>query len=85
MDGMNIKDIIGDIPLANPPTSEPPIKDSLDRARRIFRKGRYEWMNGTTVYIQDGSDSNNRTCMYPPAMSSSDPFVHGLGLDSQEQ
>jgi len=50
--GFNTKDILGDIPVANPPSSEPPVKDSMDYARHVWRKGTLEFMGGPTVYSQ---------------------------------
>jgi hypothetical protein len=48
------RDILGHIEIANPPTSELPIKDDLDQARRVWKKGRMEWMGGP-VYFEQGN------------------------------
>lgn len=80
--------IIGDIELANPPTSEPPIKDSLDLARHVWRKGRHEAMGGPTVYTQGhgapGYVNNNRKMGFPPAALDRDPMIVNLQTDVQE-
>lgn len=85
---MNPKEIIGDIELANPPTSEPPIRDSLDRARHVWTKGRFESMGGYAVYTQghgiDGYENQNRVPGYTPENSTRDSIAKELGMDNQE-
>lgn len=81
---MSLKDDLKKIELANPPTSEPEVKDSWDRARSIWRKGRHEAMGGFTWFTQDGRDNNNRTMGYPPAGRARDPYIDELGMDVQE-
>lgn len=81
---INPKDIIGKIGLSSVPTSELPVEDPLDRARRVWRKGRHESMGGPTFFTQYGDDENNRICGYPPSGGAKDPIAHDMGLDDQE-
>ena len=80
------RDILGSIKIADVPSSELPIKDEMDRARRVFKKGRMEWMGGPVYYEQDGSDNNNRNCNYAYPMGFKvDPMSHDLQVDTTEQ
>ncbi len=82
------RDILGDIEIANPPTSELPVRDSLDRARFVFRKGRHESMGGTTVYTQghgvEGYENQVRLPGYCPSNVAADPISKDLYVDHQE-
>lgn len=95
----NQKGIKGWVHLADPPTSELPVEDKLDQGRRIFKKGRLEFMGGPVYYEQghDGEasgimsgieymENNNRHCNYAYPMGvNNDPIGIDLGVDITEQ
>lgn len=85
---MNPKDVLGDIHISDAPTSELPIKDSLDLARHVWKKGRHGSMGGPTVYTQGhgapGYENQGRSISYTPAGYRRDPIADDLGLDIQE-
>lgn len=85
---MNPKEIIGDIHISDCPTSELPVKDSLDLARSVFRKGRHESLGGYTVYTQGhntpGYENQSRVDGYYPGCSTEDKMASDLGVDNQE-
>lgn len=61
-----------------------PVEDPMETARSRFRKGRFEWMGGPTVYTQDGLNNQKRSCGYPPSNRYLDPMAEAMGVDSQE-
>ena len=79
-----LSEVLGKLPLGNPPTSEVVQVDPLERARSVFRKGRHEAMGGPTFFTQDGMTDNARRCGYPPSARFQDPVAEELGVDSQE-
>lgn len=86
--GFDSKDILGDIDIANPPTSELPVKDSLDYARRVWRKGSLEFMGGYTCYEQghgvEGFKNQNRVRDYSPLNAGRDEMANELETDTPE-
>jgi hypothetical protein len=81
---------IGWVELAAPPTSELPVRDELDKNRRVWRKGRMEWMGGPTYFTQghdhDGYEDNNRLNGYlSPNGMCVEKIVRDIGTDMQEQ
>lgn len=86
--GFKTEDILGDIEIANPPTSEPEVKDSLDYARHCWRKGNLEFMGGYTAYEQghgvEGYKNQNRVRDYAPLNAGRDEMANELEQDTPE-
>lgn len=77
---------------------KPQPEDPLERARHIFRKGRFETMGGPITYeqghgaeVQEWTENGLETRMledqdhvYRNPVHGCDPFVRDLGIDTQE-
>ena len=66
-----------------------PDMDALDRARHVWKKGRFEFMGGPIYFTQGcntpGYDNNERVAGYGPMSVFDDPVARKLGVDTTEQ
>jgi hypothetical protein len=66
------------------------LEDTWEENRHKFRKGRFEFMGGPTMFIQgnnslDGLEDNQRECQITALSLRRDEYINELQLDIEEQ
>lgn len=70
---------------------QPRAEDPWEEARHKWRKGRFEFMTGPTIFIQgncgekEGLQDNSRICSDPIWSQTLDPYAQELQVDITEQ